>query len=144
MKEKDNRAQFSMPFSLENQNEQGTIKLHEGVVASVVKSAACSVDGILRLTGNSLTDSLAGFLGTRKKSDGAIKIELFDNAVAVDINVIVEYGQSIPALALKLQETIINDVKKITGMAVSQVNVNIRGVEEVFVEEEETEESVSQ
>ena len=142
MKDKDNRAQFSMPFGLESQNEQGTVKLHESVISSVVKNATCSVEGVIRLAGSGLSDSIAGLLGTKKRSDTAIKIEMTDDSAAVEINIIVAYGENLPALALHLQTTIINEVKKITGINVSQINVNIRGIEDI-VEEivEESEET---
>ena len=140
MKEKDNRAQFSMPFGLESQNERGKVRLHEGVIGSVVKNATCSVDGVIRLAGSGLSDSIAGLLGTKKRSDTAIKIKMTDDNAAVEINIIVAYGENIPALALRLQTTIINEVKKITGISVSQININIRGVEEAV--EEAAEEAV--
>jgi uncharacterized alkaline shock family protein YloU len=143
MKEKDSRAQFNMPFGLENQNGKGTVKLHEGVIASVVKNATCSENGIVRFAGSSLLDSIAGLLGTKKKTtDSAIKIKLTDESASVDVNIIVAYGENIPALALQLQTTIINEVKKIAGITVSQVNVYVRGVEEVIEETvEESEEA---
>ncbi len=140
MKEKDSRAQFSMPFGLESQNEQGTVKLHESVIASVVKNAADSVPGVVHLAGNSLSDSIAGLLGTKKRSDGAIKIEIIDDIATVEINIIAAYGENIPSLALQLQTTIIDEVKKIAGINVSRVNVNIQGVEELAKEEEEEQE----
>ena len=142
MKEKDSRAQFNMPFGLENQNEKGTVKLHEGVIASVVKNATCSENGVIRFAGSSLSDSIAGLLGTKKRSDSAIKIELTDDSATVDVNIIVAYGENIPTLALQLQTTIINEVKKIAGITVSQVNVYVHGVEEVIEETvEESEEA---
>ena len=135
MKEKDSRAQFNMSFGLENKNDHGTVKLHESVIASVVKNATYSIDGIIRLAGSSLTDSLAGFLGTRRRTDGSVKIVLSENSATVEVNVVVEYGKSIPDLSLQLQNTIIDEVKKITGMTVSQVNINVHGVEERAKEE---------
>ena len=131
MKEKDSRAQFSMPFGLESQNERGTIKLNETVVASVVKNATCSINGVIRLAGNSLSNSIAGLLGTKKRSDSAIKIELSDDSATVEVNIIAEYGENIPSLGMHIQTTIINEVKKIAGINVSQVNINIEGVEEI-------------
>ena len=139
MKEKDNRAQFSTPVGLENQNEQGTVKLHESVIATVVKNTTCSINGVIRLAGGSLSDSIAGLLGgsTRKKgTDGAVKIELSDDGAAVvEVNVITAYGENIPDLALQIQTTIIDEVKKITGVDVSQINVCVQGIEEIVEEE---------
>jgi len=145
MKEKDSRAQFSMPFGLESQNERGAVRLHESVIASVVKNATNSEKGVIRLAGSSLSDSIAELLGTKKSSsDSAISIKLANDIATVEVNIIAAYGENIPSLALQIQATIIDEVKKIAGITVSQVNVYIRGVEDLVeevVEEESTEES---
>jgi uncharacterized alkaline shock family protein YloU len=128
---KDSRAQFSMSFDgLENANDHGTVKLHEGVVASVVKNAACSVEGIIRLAGSGLADSIADILGTKKKNDSAIKIELEEDKAQIGISLIVEYGKNIPSLALNVQTTVIEEVKNITGLNVTQIDVVIQGIED--------------
>jgi uncharacterized alkaline shock family protein YloU len=139
---KDSRAQFSMSFDgVENANDQGTVKLHEGVIASVVKNAACSVEGIIRLAGSGLADSIADILGTKKKNDSAINIELEEDKAQIEICLIVEYGKNIPKLALDVQTTVIEEVKNITGLNVTQIDVVIQGVEEPpKIDEENTEE----
>ena len=145
MKAKDNRAQFDMAFGgmVENINNQGTIKLHEGVIASVVKNAACSVEGVIRLAGSSLADSIADILGTKKRNDSAIKIDLDEDKAEIEISLIVEYGKNIPNLALNVQTTIIEDVKNITGLNVTKIDVIIQGIEDPKpVEEEKTPEPV--
>ena len=132
MKAKDSRAQYDMAFSgVENSSDKGTIKLHEGVIATVVKNAACSIDGIVSLAGNSFTDSIADILGTKKRNDGAIKIDLVEDTASIEISVIAAYGKNIPKLALNVQTSIIEDVKKITGLTVTKVDVIVQGVEEI-------------
>jgi len=132
MKEnKQSRAQFNMPFDgIEDTNNQGSVKLHEGVIASVVKNAACSVDGIVRLAGSGLTDSIADILGKKKKNDSAIEIELDEDKAQIEICLIVEYGKNIPKLALDVQTTVIEKIKNITGLNVTQIDVIIQGIEE--------------
>ncbi|MCP4179534.1 MAG: Asp23/Gls24 family envelope stress response protein [bacterium] len=135
---KDNND-FRMPFGLENQNERGSIKLHEGVISSVVKNAALSVDGVIKLAGvSTLTDSIAYMIGHKKSSEGAIEIEILDDeSVIVKLKVVVVYGENIPSVALNIQMTIIEKVKAITGMDVKSVDVIIQGIEELPEPEEE-------
>jgi uncharacterized alkaline shock family protein YloU len=134
---KESRSQFNMSFDgLENANDQGTVKLHEGVIASVVKNAACSVDGVIRLAGSGLADSIADILGTKKRNDSAIKIELNEDKAQIEVRLIVEYGKNIPNLALNVQTTIIQDIKNITGLSVTQIDVIVQGVEDFEKTEE--------
>ena len=134
---KDSRAQYNMTFSgLENANDQGTVKLHEGVIASVVKNAACSVDGVIRLAGSGLADSIADILGTKKKNDSAISIKLNEDKAQIEIFLIVEFGKNIPNVALDVQTTVIEEVKNITGLNVTQIDVIIQGVEDPAKKEE--------
>jgi uncharacterized alkaline shock family protein YloU len=136
---KNNSSDYRMPFGLESQNEKGSIKLHEGVISSVVKNAALSVDGVIKLAvASSLTDSIAYMIGHKKSSDGAIEIEILeDENVIVKIKVVVVYGENIPRIALDIQMTIIEKVKAITGMDVGSVDVIIQGIEELVSEPEE-------
>ena len=134
---KDSRAQFSMSFGgAENTNDQGTVKLHESVIASVVKNAACSVEGVIRLAGTGLADSIADILGTKKKNDSAIKIELEEDNAQIEISIIVEYGKNIPNLALDVQTTVIEEVKNITGLNVANIDVLVQGVEDSTIKDE--------
>lgn len=137
MKAKDSRAQFNMQIGLENKTEQGTIKLQEGVIASVVKNATCSIAGVIRLASSGLTESIANIFGARKKSEGAIKINFSNEQATVEIKIIVEYGVNIPDLAINVQKAVIKEIKKITGIIVSQVNVIIQGIEGATEKESE-------
>jgi len=138
MTEKDSRAQFNMPYGIDNQNEKGIVQLHESVIAAVVKNAACSVDGVIRLAGTGIADSIAGILGTRKKTDGSIKVELTENSALIEVSIIVAYGMNIPELAMIIQTTIIDEVKNITGLIVSNVDVIVQDVDEVIEEKTES------
>ena len=44
----------------------GTVKVHESVIASIVRKAACAVPGVVRLAGSSLVDNLAEIDGSKR------------------------------------------------------------------------------
>ena len=47
------------------ENARGAIRIASGAIATIVRRAACSVEGVTRITGNSLVDSI---LSAAKKS----------------------------------------------------------------------------
>lgn len=108
----------------------GTVKVHESVVASIVRKAACSVPGVVRLAGSSLVDNLAEIVGSKKIYDRAIAIDMGANSVQVEIKVILAYGAHIPDVAEKIQLAVIDEITKITGMKVGKVNVIVIDLEE--------------
>ncbi len=108
----------------------GTIKVHESVIASIVRKATCAVPGVIRLAGSSLVDNLAEIVGSKKMYDRAISINMGDNSVQVEIKVILAYGTHIPEIAEAIQLAVIGEITKITGMQVNKVNVVIIDLED--------------
>ncbi|MCF7791375.1 MAG: Asp23/Gls24 family envelope stress response protein [Victivallales bacterium] len=146
MKAKDSRAQFDLSFEngTEKVNDKGTIKLHEGVITSVVSTAACSVKGVISLGGSSLANSIVDILGTRKRSDSAVCINLDEDKAEVELTIITEYGKNIPAIALDVQTTIIKEVKNITGLNVTKVDVTVQGIDDPKLVEEVEEQQLNE
>lgn len=139
MNSKGENGQFRMPLgSYGNKTESGTVKLHEGVIASVVKNATCSVKGVVRLSSAGLADNIANILGTNKRTDRAVSVDLSEDKVSVEVSVVVAYGENIPELAVKIQNTVINEIKQITGMTASSIDVVIQEIEDVSKSEQET------
>lgn len=112
----------------ESGNEQGVVRIHENVIVSVVRAATCSVDGVVRLAGNSIVDNIADIVGSRKISDRSIKVNLEGPRVEIEVEIIIAYDTHIPTVASGVQTKIIEDVENITGMAVSKVDVIIQGL----------------
>ncbi|MEK9149527.1 MAG: Asp23/Gls24 family envelope stress response protein, partial [Candidatus Desantisbacteria bacterium] len=57
-----------------------------------------------------------------------IKVEVGEEEAAIDISVIVEYGNSIAEIGRKIQESVKNAVESMTGLKVVEVNVSIQGI----------------
>ena len=60
-------------------SELGEVKVHENVIASLVRRAALSVEGVSRLAGSTLVDNIAEIVGSRRMQSRAITIEMADN-----------------------------------------------------------------
>ena len=108
----------------------GTVKVHESVIASIVRKAACAVPGVIRLAGSSLVDNLAEIVGSKKMYDRAISINMGENSVQVEVKVILAYGKHIPEIAETIQLVVVEEITRITGMRVSKVNVVIIDLED--------------
>jgi len=117
-------------------SEMGLIKIHENVIASIVRKAACSVNGVIRLAGSPLVDNIAEIIGNRRIGDRAISINIDGDVVAVEVKLNIAYGAHLPTVAANVQSAIMREVEKMTGMTVSSVNVI---VQELDTEEREDE-----
>ena len=140
MKKKDSKKSTSvstMPGNVSEQGvELGSIKIHENVIATIVRKATCSVEGIIRIAGNTLVDNIAEFVGSRKIHDRAITVQLNGATVSIEVQVNVSYDSHVPTIATEVQKVVIKDVERITGMEVTAVNVVIQELE---LDEEEEE-----
>lgn len=116
---------------------QGVVKVHESVIASIIRKAACSVDGVIRLAGNTLVDNLAELVGSKKVLDRAINIEMGDNTVEIEIEVVLQFGCRIPEVAEKIQDAVISEIGRITGMKVPRIDVIVSDLEDIPEPDEE-------
>ena len=99
--------------------ENGTLQISEDVVASVAAAAVLEVEGVCGLSSSISTD-IAEILGlTSNAKDGTVKIEC---------DVVAKFGQSVFSLAKTVQDNVKTSVESITGLCVSQVDVNICGI----------------
>ena len=124
----------------EESNDFGAIRLASGVIATIVRRAACSIPGVIRISGNSLVDNIAEFVGSRRVLDRSIQIEINRSTVAVTLSINICYGVSLPKIAAEVQRAVSNQIQELTGLDVSQVNVIIREMEDVAPDEESEEE----
>lgn len=116
----DSKEYISQPV------EMGSINISEDVVASIAAAAAAEVEGVSGLAANIGTD-LAELLGKKNLSKG-IKLQIAENAVTVDVYVLVKYGQVIPQIAKSVQDAVSGAVEAMTGLTVAGVNVHVGGV----------------
>ncbi|MGN0873536.1 MAG: Asp23/Gls24 family envelope stress response protein [Victivallales bacterium] len=122
----------------EHGNQYGQIKIHEGAIATIVRKAACSVPGVTRITGNSFVDNIAEIVGSKKIQDRSIQIAMNNSSVAVELSINIQYGVQLPAVAAAVQGAVSREIKAITGLNVTKVNVIVREMEDASEDEAET------
>ena len=57
-----------------------------------------------------------------------VEIQIDEEQIILDIYVNIEFGESIPDTAFKIQENVKNTVETMTGLEVSTVNVHVQGI----------------
>ena len=114
----------------------GTISFANEVISTIAGLATIDIDGVAGMSGG-LVDGITEFLGRKNFSKG-IKVEVGKEEVAVDINIIVNYGVSVPEVCQNIQQSVVKAIETMTGLRVVEVNVGIQGVvfkDEPIVEE---------
>ena len=101
-------------------SEMGEVKIHENVISSLVRQAALSIDGVSRLAGSTLVDSIAEIVGSRRMQSRAITVEMEENnRVAVELKINIKCDFNVPEVAQAVQKAVIEKIEKITGMTVT-------------------------
>lgn len=104
--------------------EDGSIQISDEVLASVAAAAVLEVEGVCGLSSGIGTD-LAEMLGKRMLNKG-VRLSADENdALTIDCDVVAKFGTAVLELAKNVQISVKSAVESITGMTVSQVNVNI-------------------
>ena len=108
----------------------GTIRILDGTISTIVKRTVLGIEGVARLSGSSLIDDFADLVRSKRMQDRSIQIEHKDQAVAITIAVNPYFGYKFPALIAEIQQRVADAVFDMTGITVSSVNVDIKGIEE--------------
>lgn len=122
---KDNDNVYSATLELDN--TAGEVCIADDVVASIAGLAATEVEGVASMNGG-ITRDIVAKLGVKNFSKG-VRIDIQNGVVAIDLNLSMRYGYSIPRTSAEVQEKVKNSVENMTGLSVSVVDVHISGIE---------------
>ena len=120
-------------MSSESENKPvsaGSVKVHESVLASIVRKAVASVPDVLRLSGSSFVDNIAEIVNARKSFDRSMLIEMDGDTASIEVRIVVKFGVSIPTVAAMVRGVVTSDVVRMTGMKVGRVNVVVMDVDD--------------
>ncbi len=107
--------------------EQGTVLISEDVIATIVSHTVQEVEGVAGLSTKPGAD-IADIIGKKNWGKG-MKITITENnALQVECNLILTYGQSVVAVAKAVQEAVTAALESTTGVKVDHVNVNVCGI----------------
>ncbi len=102
--------------------EKGNIRISEEVLAVIAADAANEVEGVGGFNGN-LAQQIMG-----KSQKKGIRILMGDDAVVLELDILIKYGYTIPDVARKVQDAVMGAVEATSGLNVEAVNVTVSGV----------------
>ena len=107
--------------------ENGSIMISEDVISAIVSHAVNEVEGVVGLSTKPGAD-IAEIIGKKNWGKG-MKIDIGESdELYIDCNVIVNYGNSVVAVAKSVQEAVTSALESMTGVKVASVNVNVCGI----------------
>lgn len=121
-------------MSAGTEDKLGTIKISDDVIAICAMNAALRTKGVAGLSGGFSENFSKNILGKEPLYKG-IKVNQSEEGILLDINVIVDYGVKIPAVAWDIQENVKKEVELMTAACVKAVNIHVQGVH--FTDEED-------
>ena len=103
----------------------GTITYANEVIATIAGVAASEIEGI---AGMCISGGFGEILSRNRNITRGVKVEVGSQEAAVDLYIIVEYGQPIQRVATEVQENVRKALESLTGLHVVRVDVHVQGV----------------
>ena len=109
--------------------EHGKTSVADSVVSKIAGVAAQEIDGVHAMggTGARVIGAVRDRLGQGSQSQG-VSVEVGERQAAVDLTLVVEYGVSITDLAQGVRDNVIDRVETMTGLEVTEVNIDVSDV----------------
>jgi uncharacterized alkaline shock family protein YloU len=110
------------------QSGGGTTKIADVVVQKIASLSAREVPGVRSLGGGTARTigALRGRIPGAGTSHGqGVTVEVGERQVAVDLDVLIDYGVAIPDLAKSVRDNVITSIQEMTGLEVVEVNITI-------------------
>jgi uncharacterized alkaline shock family protein YloU len=109
------------------QTERGQTMIADAVVTKVAGIAAREVPGVHSLGGavSRALGSVTQRVGIGDEYGQGVSVEVGEREAAVDLTVIVDYGESVPQVSQSIRDNVIKRIEGITGLSVTEVNVAV-------------------
>ena len=107
--------------------ENGSVLISEDVIMTIVTHAIEEVEGVIGLNVKPGADIIE-MIGKKSWGKG-LKVTIADDeAMTIDCNITVAYGQSVVAVANAVQASVTNALESMAGVKIAAVNVNVCGI----------------
>jgi uncharacterized alkaline shock family protein YloU len=129
----------------ELQTDHGKTSIANSVVAKIAGLAAREISGV-----HAMGSGAARAFGVLKEmlpvgnSEPAptqgVTVEVGEKEAAVDVDLVVEYGVSIPELSQAVRNNVIQRVERMTGLSVTEVNI---AVDDIWLGDDDNEDGAN-
>jgi uncharacterized alkaline shock family protein YloU len=109
------------------QTSQGNTTIENTVVTKVAGIAAREIPGVHSLGGgvSRALSSVTQRVGVGDQNSQGVQVEVGEREAAVDLTLVLDYGESIPQVSQAIRENVIKRIEGITGLTVTEVNVTV-------------------
>ncbi|MFD1465560.1 Asp23/Gls24 family envelope stress response protein [Lapidilactobacillus mulanensis] len=110
----------------QSDTQAGTIQIAPQVLEVILGIAAKQVDGVFEMRGN-LTNSIKVLLGRQDHGRG-VELSVDGNQINADVYVYLNYGVSVPKVALAMQQLLKEQLYYMTDLELGEVNIHVDGI----------------
>lgn len=114
-------------------SELGNIRIADDVVKTIAAKATADVEGVYKLAGG-VVDEVSRILGKKRPTNG-VKVEVGEVECNIEIYIIVKYGYKIPEVAEEVQKNVLEEVSRLSGLKVVEVNIYVQNVKMEEIEQ---------
>lgn len=107
-------------------NQAGAIQIAPEVLEIILGIAAKQVEGVFEMRGN-LTNSINTLLGRQDHGRG-VELSVDGNQINADVYVYLNYGVSVPKVALEMQQVLKEQLYYMTDLDLNEVNIHVDGI----------------
>jgi len=115
----------------------GQTVLSDTVLQTIAGVAAREVPGVFMLGKGALRHALGRVVGTADTTQGVVA-EVGKKEVAIDLEMIVEYGYNIRAVANDVRRLVTDRITQMTGLHVKEINIHVADIHFERLIEEKT------
>lgn len=134
-------------LAIDSKDSLGEIVIAPEVIEVIIGIAASKVEGVYGMRGT-FASNVTELLGRAAHGKG-VSLKIEEDGIKVDLYCYLNYGVSVPKVAMELQDRVKKQVLFMTDVALAEVNVHVVAVipekmeapdlEQLFAEEDEDE-----
>lgn len=112
-----------------NREGVGSIEVSDEVIRSIINVCSSEVPGIAGVSEETFMNGAFKMLRSTEFPKGIRITDDDAKGKKVDVSVQIEFGVAIPGVACEFQKKVKNQVERIAGISVSEVNIHVDGVQ---------------
>ncbi|GAA3210069.1 Asp23/Gls24 family envelope stress response protein [Oerskovia jenensis] len=112
-------------------SEHGSTTIADQVVAKIAGIATRNVQGVYAVGGGAARafGAIREYIpGSGSDTTSGVHVEVGERQAAVDLDLVADYGVSIADLAQAVRRSVITSIERMTGLEVTEVNIDVNDV----------------